>query len=132
MPLPSQRVGIESKTERRARIDLGLGRTDKKTLTLLKKRAALCRERNTLSPAVDLPIEILETIFEFACCQHDAPNCFDAIVDQFFDFGLTPSKKDTRSRLTDTPMSFGSVCSAWRNAISGAARLWSNIEIYFD
>jgi hypothetical protein len=87
------------------------------------QRATLNRQRNALVPAVNLPPEILTTIFEFAFCPDD--DYWLANVN------LKPLKNELTSSWAVTPLFVGAICSAWRSIAWGTPQLWTSIALLY-
>lgn len=94
-------------------------------IELRRQRALLGRKLNSFVPAVDLPPEILTTIFEFACC---------SIEDEIFNANIEKpsSDDDPDNALAGTPLLIAKVCSVWRNIALSASHLWTNVIIYYE
>ncbi|KAF8966052.1 hypothetical protein BDZ97DRAFT_1605524, partial [Flammula alnicola] len=95
-------------------IDAEIARTEDAIVMLVKQRASLKRKRNTFSPAVNLPPELLTLIFEFAC------------LPSGLNLGLGIGVGAV------TPLFIGTICSAWRNIARGASQLWSTITLHLS
>ncbi|KAF8197057.1 hypothetical protein BJ912DRAFT_96385 [Pholiota molesta] len=94
-------------------------------LEIRRQRAILGRRSNAFVPAVNLPPEVLTTIFEFACC---------SIEDDIFTANIEkPSlDDDPDNALAGTPLLIARVCSVWRDVALNASQLWTNIIIYYE
>ncbi|KAF8196996.1 hypothetical protein BJ912DRAFT_94983 [Pholiota molesta] len=117
-----------------ADLDANIQSTDDYIQALIKRRATLSRKRNALVPAVNLPTEVLTTIFEIACCPINSdPNRDHRIVKVFQEpFWSISTSKQYNCGCTTTPTVIGAVCSAWRNIAIETSQLWSNIKIAFN
>jgi hypothetical protein len=121
-PTPKQAFQISD-------FDASIQRTD----DYIKQRVAFGRKRNEMVPAVNLPPELLATIFEFACCPKESEyKDYDMV--RLFDEPFWPisTSKQYNCGCTTTPSLIGAVCSAWRNIAMETSQLWSNIKIAFN
>jgi hypothetical protein len=86
------------------------------------------RQRNALVPAVNLPPEILTTIFEFACCPDDGHWLANVDLNQ------KNSDRDqcSVSACAVTPLFIGAICSAWRSIAWGTPQLWESITLLYN
>ncbi|KAF9483642.1 hypothetical protein BDN70DRAFT_873481 [Pholiota conissans] len=135
--LPSHFLKITpEKANRIAHIDAEVMRVDDDILKILNRRASLNRMRNSFVPAVNIPPEVLATIFEFACCSND-------VEPDIFDKGEWPSdvRPEEEAKLlqesytdicAETRLVVGSVCSVWRSVALEILHLWSNITLPVD
>jgi hypothetical protein len=87
------------------------------------------RQQNALLPAVNLPPEILATIFEFACCPDDGH--------WLANVGLKTQKDYFRDRCSlracaVTPLFIGTICSAWRSIAWDTPQLWTSIALLYS
>ncbi|KAF9555934.1 hypothetical protein CPC08DRAFT_110778 [Agrocybe pediades] len=114
-------------------IDNEIMRVEGQIVRLVKHRAFLKRRRNTFSPAVKLPPEILAHIFEYAC--HPNGGEFGDRYYTYFpssqlvggiNLGLSVGVGAV------TPLFIGTICSAWRNVSKGASQLWSTLTIHMN
>ncbi|KAF8196994.1 hypothetical protein BJ912DRAFT_94959 [Pholiota molesta] len=116
-----------------ADLDANIQRMDDHIKALINQRAALSRKRNALVPAVNLPPEVLATIFEFACSRTPLdPEYNESDMATLFDkpFRSLSTSKQYYCACTTTPTLIGAVCSAWKNIEK--SQLWSNTTITFD
>jgi hypothetical protein len=89
----------------------------------------LKRKRNALSPAVNLPPEILSLIFEFACLPVAGGNIDLSTGGAKFgaaNLGLGIGMGAV------TPLFIGTICSAWRKIAQSSSQLWNTVIVYLD
>ncbi|KAF9483641.1 hypothetical protein BDN70DRAFT_276194 [Pholiota conissans] len=135
--LPSHYHEItHEKANQIAHIDAEVMRSNDDILKILNRRASLNRMRNSFVPAVNLPAELLATIFEWACCSNDVePNVFD---EECLPQDVKPEDeaKLLQESYTDTcaeiRLAIGRVCSVWRSVALDTPQLWSNITLPVD
>jgi hypothetical protein len=116
-----------------ADLDANIQRMDDHIKALINQRATLSRKRNALVPAVNLPPEVLATIFEFACSRTPLdPEYNESDMATLFDkpFRSLSTSKQYYCACTTTPTLIDAVCSAWKNIEK--SQLWSNTTITFD
>ncbi|KAF9484569.1 hypothetical protein BDN70DRAFT_105713 [Pholiota conissans] len=96
-------------------------------LALLRKCVVLNRKRNALLPAVNLPLEILATIFELACTPDgsDETGYFSTFLTAKFWRNATQDDRYSRPG----PLYIGRVCSVWRDIALGTPQLWNSIQL---
>ncbi|KAF9484568.1 hypothetical protein BDN70DRAFT_946977 [Pholiota conissans] len=115
-----------------ARIDDEVFHLQHKVHTLLTQAADLNFERNALVSAVDLPFEVLASIFEFACWP-DVDRRFMTSIDNSF---WRPLSERSRSRIPGGirvgPLYISRVCLAWRKVALKSPKLWNSIELAVD
>ena len=119
-------MGID-KADQVAYIDAEISRTEDDIVSLVRQRAMLKRRRNALSPAVNLPPEILSLIFEFACLPVAGGN-IDLGGTKFgaANLGLSVGIGAV------TPLFIGTICSAWRKVAQSSSQLWNTVTVYLD
>jgi hypothetical protein len=90
-------------------------------------------KRNALVPAVNLPPEVLATIFEFACSPILVSEYNSRVMGVSFDypFWWPSTLEQFNCACTTTPTLISAVCSAWRNIAMETSQLWSNTKITF-
>ncbi|KDR72980.1 hypothetical protein GALMADRAFT_743881 [Galerina marginata CBS 339.88] len=121
-----------NKDEQISCIDREILRVEDSIVKLVLQRAFLKRRRNSFSPAVCLPPEVLALIFEFMCL----PN-----GDGFNDDSHIPDGKRLVGGVNlglsvgtgaVTPLFLGSICSKWRHVSRGASQLWCTVIVHMD
>ncbi|CAA7267842.1 unnamed protein product [Cyclocybe aegerita] len=117
------------KAEEIAHIDAEIGHIEDNIVMLVRRRSFLQRKRNTYSPAVRLPTELLALIFDYACL----PSSDDAWKDLFmfqhqWAHGATNLGMGLGTGAV-TPLFLGTVCSTWRDIAFGTSRLWNAVKI---
>ena len=114
-------------------IDNEILRVEGQIVQLVKHRTFLQRRRNTFSPAVKLPPEILAHIFEYACY----PNGGEFGDRYYTYFPASQLMGGINLGLSVgvgavTPLFIGTICNAWRNVSKSASQLWRTITIHMS
>ncbi|KAF9484585.1 hypothetical protein BDN70DRAFT_928266 [Pholiota conissans] len=114
-----------NKFEEIARIDAEVTRLQRETMMNLRRQSAeLNCQRNALLSAVNLPVEILSMIFEFACIPAKFREPFSTVInDSFF-----RTSKDYCSIYVG-PLFISRVCAVWRHVALTIPQLWSSIQL---
>ncbi|KAF9530373.1 hypothetical protein CPB83DRAFT_788401 [Crepidotus variabilis] len=110
-------------------IDAEISRVEDNIVLLVRQRAHLKRRRNTLSPAVSLPPEVLSRIFEFASSPKSdlgglgqIGHCIPGTTNLGISTGLGAV----------TPLFLSTVCAAWRKIAFASSQLWNSVTIHLD
>ncbi|KAF8896862.1 hypothetical protein CPB84DRAFT_1202049 [Gymnopilus junonius] len=118
--------GSATKGEQLAYIDKEIMRTEDGIVKLVLQRAFLKRRRNSFSPAVNLPTELLALIFEYTCLPIYSE--FDDVCDGDINYRIGGENLGLSVGMgAVTPIFLGSICSKWRHVSQGASRLWSTL-----
>ncbi|KAF9484557.1 hypothetical protein BDN70DRAFT_872336 [Pholiota conissans] len=133
---PSHYHGISPKTAIQiAQLDSEVHKTtvDQHAIVkaLIEQSTGLSRRRNALLPAVNLPPEILVTIFEFACCPSDEDGRYSTIITAHFWRSSGSSEEHNLPYRTSVPgpLYISQVCSVWRNVAIDTSQLWDSIQL---
>ncbi|KAH9479716.1 hypothetical protein JR316_0008311 [Psilocybe cubensis] len=130
MPIATDFPSIQKTKDDVDYIDAVVKQIEHRIKQLVAERIYLNRKRNSYSPAVKLPPELLSLIFQFACLP-DEGHQLEYHTPTMYHYGeINQGLCIGKGALT--PFFLGTICSAWRQVAQDTSQLWCAVIVYMN